>query len=122
VSGEADADTCTLNVDGEILSQNIADKSRQIKMKPGGGIAWMEVNDEERMKSSLNNIQLSKVAATISRISSVFNYYPDIEFAFLKEELFLLQVRPVTSVKRLPDPNGKKIVWDNSNIIESYPG
>ena len=28
----------------------------------------------------------------------------------------------VTTAKNLPDPKGKKIVWDNSNIIESYPG
>jgi rifampicin phosphotransferase len=34
----------------------------------------------------------------------------------------LLQARPITNLHQIADPDGEHIVWDNSNIIESYPG
>ena len=42
----------------------------------------------------------------------------DIEFAFEGKKLYLLQSRPVTTIGN----GGESIVWDNSNIVESYPG
>lgn len=42
----------------------------------------------------------------------------DIEFAFVDDIFYLLQARPITATGITPN----KIAWDNSNIIESYPG
>lgn len=122
VSGVLDADTYTLKSDGEIIDQAIANKTQHIKMKRGGGTELVNVDENLQLKSSLNQNQLKLLADTISTIYRHLNYYPDVEFAFHKDELYLLQSRPVTSVNQLADPDGKKIVWDNSNIIESYPG
>lgn len=41
----------------------------------------------------------------------------DIEFAIKNEEVFILQVRPITTI----DDN-EPLILDNSNIVESYPG
>lgn len=122
VSGVLDADTYQLKSDGEIIDQIIAIKTQKIKMKQGGGTELVIVDENLQTKSSLNQSQLERLAKAISTIYKHLNYYPDIEFAFNKDELYLLQSRPVTSVNQLPDTDGKKIVWDNSNIIESYPG
>jgi phosphohistidine swiveling domain-containing protein len=46
----------------------------------------------------------------------------DIEFAYARDRLYLLQARPITNLHEVADPNGEYILWDNSNIIESYPG
>ena len=43
--------------------------------------------------------------------------YTDIEFAIENDELFILQARPITTVS---DEN--PLIFDNSNIVESYPG
>ena len=55
-------------------------------------------------------------------IASHYGYAQDIEWSIRKNKIYILQTRPVTS---LPDPataKGTKIVWDNSNIQESYNG
>ena len=36
--------------------------------------------------------------------------------------LFLVQSRPITQLHKKLDPSGERCIWDNSNIIESYPG
>lgn len=41
----------------------------------------------------------------------------DIEFSIQGDEIFILQARPVTGLEE-----GERIVLDNSNIVESYPG
>ena len=47
----------------------------------------------------------------------------DIEFSFdVEGRLFLLQTRPVTTVEELGPAAGNRLLWDNSNIIESYSG
>ncbi|TGG95506.1 phosphoenolpyruvate synthase [Natronospirillum operosum] len=46
----------------------------------------------------------------------------DIEWAWAEGQLWLLQSRPVTTLTNLPDPDGAPVLWDNSNIAESYSG
>jgi phosphohistidine swiveling domain-containing protein len=47
----------------------------------------------------------------------------DIEWAFEADRLFLLQARPITTALRAaPIADPTQIIFDNSNIIESYPG
>ena len=41
------------------------------------------------------------------------------EFAFEGDTLSIVQVRPVTAIRKR---KGIRRVWDNSNIVESYPG
>lgn len=43
--------------------------------------------------------------------------YLDMEFALVNQTIYLLQVRPITTL-----PQGPLIILDNSNIVESYPG
>ncbi len=43
--------------------------------------------------------------------------YTDIEFAVENGELFILQARPITTIS-----DEKPLLFDNSNIVESYPG
>lgn len=59
----------------------------------------------------LELVELSK------RIKNLFGHECDIEFAIKNDKIFILQARPITSLKcDFP------IVLDNSNIVESYPG
>lgn len=47
-----------------------------------------------------------------------FGFPCDLEYAFSDGEIYVLQVRPITTL-----PEGEEtIVLDNSNIVESYPG
>lgn len=53
---------------------------------------------------------------TINTIKHIFGEYLDIEFALFSGSIYILQVRPITTLKA-----DKTIIFDNSNIVESYP-
>lgn len=61
--------------------------------------------------------EILKVAEVVGQLNMVSELPQDVEFAFSNGEFFVLQSRPVTTVSV-----AQEIVYDNSNIIESYPG
>ncbi|MDQ0222394.1 phosphoenolpyruvate synthase [Streptococcus moroccensis] len=65
----------------------------------------------------LNASQLSSLRGAARSCISLFGPYLDIEFTFVEDHLYLLQVRPITTL-----PDGQPLILDNSNIVESYPG
>jgi pyruvate,water dikinase len=48
--------------------------------------------------------------------------FQDLELAYADGRLFLLQARAVTTGHLNIDTSTKAVWWDNSNIVESYPG
>lgn len=51
------------------------------------------------------------------KICGYIGKYTDIEFAVENDEVFILQARPITTVC-----DESPLLFDNSNIVESYPG
>ena len=66
----------------------------------------------------------AQAVANLARCCETFFGLPqDIEWAIdAKDQLWLLQSRPITTLGALPDPDDTLRVWDNSNIAESYGG
>ncbi len=55
----------------------------------------------------------------------IFQYeciHHDLEYAVKDGQVYMLQYRPLTTLTGMPDSGAKKMLWDNSNIGESYPG
>ncbi len=65
----------------------------------------------------LSDEKVHEIIDTSKLICKYIGKYTDIEFAIENGELFILQARPITT---LSDKN--PIIFDNSNIVESYPG
>lgn len=63
---------------------------------------------------------LAAVAALALACEAACGTPQDVEWAIEGGTLFLLQSRPVTTPGALPDD--AVTIWDNSNIVESYPG
>jgi phosphohistidine swiveling domain-containing protein len=90
VSGKLDSDTYILNRSGKIIqSQTIDD--------------------------SLTADQIESLHQFSLRAEKAQGVPLDIEFSILKNQIYFLQARPITSLK-------PKKIWDNSNITESYSG
>ena len=88
----------------------------------------------------LSHARALEVANLARRCEMHFAAPQDIEWAFQGEQLFLLQSRPITTIKRAASSSGisssaasslhtssagetgETVIWDNSNIIESYSG
>ena len=95
VSGERNADTWRVATTGKVISREIAEGS-----------------------PALADAQVVAVAVMVQRLGTFFGRPQDVEWAWEKDTLYLLQSRPVTTVAAAGTFN----LWDNSNIIESYSG
>lgn len=117
VSGELDADTFIIE-NKAIKSQEIANKLNLLGKNQKGGTIKSEVPISQQLIPSLSTAELILISEKLIQLGEHYKHPQDIEFAFANEQLYLLQARPVTSTY----PRGEKIIWDNSNIVESYPG
>lgn len=119
VSGELDADT--FHVSKDVIQSSIAHKKYQFtRSESGVGISKKNVSEEMQDSASLNESQLREIERILDQLHQHLNGPQDIEFALVNSKVYLLQTRPVTAANK--KPQGEYILWDNSNIIESYPG
>ena len=64
----------------------------------------------------IKNDKVNELIELSNKIKEIFGEFLDIEFAIEKNKIYILQVRPITTIK---DDN--VVILDNSNIVESYP-
>lgn len=116
VSGELDADTWFVRPDG--IEAHIVKKERLVvRNTTGRGTMITEVPTTQQDAPTLSHSQINTITRVLNELGDAFGNPQDIEFAFVGSTFHLLQTRPIT-VK----PKGEYTVWDNSNIVESYPG
>ncbi len=121
VSGELDADTFIVKGNGSVEKKIVAKKHKLVQGSEGG-TKITAVNEENIHSPSIRNEHVAELSNVLDRLYKHYHSYQDIEFAVCGDELFLLQTRPITSHTSLADSSGEFVIWDNSNIIESYPG
>lgn len=120
VSGELNSDNFILN---GTITATLAKKTHQIVLDAKNtGTKKAEVEKEKQNSPSLTNEQIEAIGDVLEKLSVEFQKPQDIEFAVKTGKLFLLQARPVTTLHKINDQTGTYTLWDNSNIIESYPG
>lgn len=119
VSGEINADLYT--IENANIRSVIAEKKWAIKFDPTNkkGTHKVLLNEVSSNKSSLTNEQVLEVYKLVNSLSFHFKNPQDVEFAFQNKTLYLLQSRPITTLKTQSEQC--ITIWDNSNIIESYP-
>jgi rifampicin phosphotransferase len=124
VSGEAEADTWLVDRARTIVERRITPKRlmhRPDGSRPGG-VAAESVGEDRGCQPALADQEVLEIAALTRRAARQFGRPQDIEWAYEDARLWLLQARPITSLTAMPDPDGTLLVWDNSNIVESYSG
>ena len=124
VGGDADADTWRVHFDGTILERDIVAKHLAHRPAPDSpeGFAAQAIAEPAASAPALTDEQAARVAELARRAERHFGRPQDIEWAMRGGELYLLQSRPITSLATIPDPDGVRAIWDNSNIVESYSG
>ncbi|MFE8069851.1 phosphoenolpyruvate synthase [Marinobacteraceae bacterium S3BR75-40.1] len=124
VSGICAADEFTVGLDGGILEQQIADKDQALRFdrEQGRGTREVEVPAEERHTACLSPEQCRQLMRVGRAIARKCGAPQDIEWTYADGGLWVLQTRPITALPAPARPKGECIVWDNSNIQESYCG
>jgi phosphohistidine swiveling domain-containing protein len=127
VSGELDADHFLVHRDGSKVEATIVEKEHALRQAPQGGLMKVDVPEAQRKAPSLTEEQAKAVAKLVVELEKNLGIAQDCEWAIVKGELYLLQTRPITNLP--PDGvfdacvSGREpILWDNSNIIESFCG
>jgi pyruvate,water dikinase len=124
VSGEADADTFTVDRSGTVVSRMIVQKRTAHRAAPGSveGVRAQPVAAAKVTQPVLTDEQAAQVAALARATARHFGRPQDIEWALAEGKIWLLQSRPITSLAGIADPDGELNLWDNANIAESYSG
>ena len=125
VSGGLDADTFIVDKRTGAVEPAIADKQERFVLDATTrqGVAREPLPAELRAAPSLSGREVRDVAAAARTIEEAYGAPQDIEFAVGTDgALWILQTRPVTTVEELGPAAGYGLLWDNSNIIESFSG
>jgi len=124
VSGELDADSHWVTLQGEVTTR-VARKERALRGTAGGGTAWQAVAEAEATRAALSDDEARRIASCARFLADRLEGPQDIEWALVGDapdrQLVLLQSRPITRLAP-PKASAPRHVWDNSNIVESYPG
>ena len=127
VSGELDADHFEVHRETGEVKPAVVEKRFALRQAPGGGLSRVDVTDPEWKKSSLTDEQIREVASLVMDLELKLKQPQDCEWAYEQGRLFCVQTRPITNLP--PETFFSKtvkgvdpILWDNSNIIESYCG
>lgn len=93
-------------------------KIRQVLDFENQKIKTEEINIEEEV---LTNDEIHELGENIINIEKYYGTPQDMEWAFEKGKLYILQARPITTLEKTNEKTSNTIIWDNSNIVESYP-
>ena len=119
------ADTFVVDkIDGTTTS-DIVEKSTKLARdgRRRTGLAELDVPEARREEPCLDDATLERLVEAGERLEQAFEAPQDVEFTVGTEgQLYFLQTRPVTTVDERGPADGHRLIWDNSNIIESYSG
>ncbi|MGF6980913.1 phosphohistidine swiveling domain-containing protein [Paraburkholderia atlantica] len=119
VSGAVDADTITVDRQTGQHKQVVIGEKRERH----DGRHIREVPAALRDAAALSNDEIQRVVAAARTLENRFGEPLDIEWCLAEHQLWILQARPVTTpVAPAQSRAGDFQLWDNSNIVENYPG
>ncbi len=124
VENVVETDTYKIDWNGDQISKDVRVKDCRIVLDTtsGDGNRIESVPPELQFKQIITDSQIQQLRDVALEAEKSFGTPQDIEWAFDEHgQLLILQARPIV----FPSPmnhEGTLRIWDNSNIVESYPG
>jgi len=118
VSGDLPADT--FSIKGDDITTVLAIKEEMLVDNGVGKLIKEPIPLHLQEKPCLNETQLKEIVEVLDKLDEHYGHPQDIEYAYVGDQFYLLQTRSITTISS--KEKGEYIVWDNSNIVESYPG
>jgi len=101
VSGQVEPDHYVLEADsGEIVRRELGAKALSIRSRSGGGT--ITTKEEASDRPAVPDSVLRELAAYGRRVERLFGTPQDVEWAWAKGQLYVLQSRPITSLYPVP--------------------
>lgn len=123
VSGLCNTDEYTYEHDGQEIEAKLAVKDVQIiASHDGAGTEETEVDAKLQEIRCMTPFEVATLGHEVVRIARAFGKPQDIEWTIEGDTLYIVQARPITALPEAPNLDGPSILFDNSNIQESYCG
>lgn len=85
------------------------------------GLRVEQLDDATSIQSSLTDAQLFSLALTTKHVEQAFGHPIDLEWAFDAEQLWVVQARPITTVRPSSDLTNDDCEWSRTNFKETLP-
>ena len=119
VSGMVTPDTITVSKsEGRILDYAIGSKEMAIHYADGGGILEIDTTEDQRTSQALSDERVLELAEIGGNIETHYGSPQDIEWALRKGEWYVLQSRPITTLR---EPAEQADEFNRSMFIEIFP-
>lgn len=124
VSGFCNTDQFSVRYRDHSIQQQVAVKDQKLvfDQEAGQGTKAVMVAPDLQKVASLTEQQILALHHQADQISMAAGIPQDIEFTIQADTIYILQTRPITAMPARTEGDGDRIVWDNSNIQESYCG
>ncbi|MCC8422417.1 phosphoenolpyruvate synthase [Photorhabdus thracensis] len=124
VSGECDTDEFSVHLTTPEIERHITQKGTTsvFDTTRGGGTVTMPVEEEKQWEPTLPDSEIYALRDIGKKIAAARGCPQDIEWTIQNHQIFILQTRPITRLPRQNDKSERHIIFDNSNIQESYCG
>ncbi len=100
VSGQITPDSYVVDKeDWHFIDVNVSSHEKMMVKCADGGTEWKEVPASKRDKQVLTDEEIVKLAKMIVKIEKHYDFPVDVEWGMLDGELFILQSRPITTLK-----------------------
>ena len=121
VADRADADTFYVECGSFTIRRRVEVPKRTrvgFDAAQGTGTTVIEIDERDSARSALDDAQLMELARVGGRVEQLFGSPQDVEWAIdSAHRIHVLQARPITTLE-----SARTTVFDNANIVESYPG
>nr|MCR4662325.1 hypothetical protein [Endomicrobiaceae bacterium] len=120
VSGMFTPDSILFDMNtGEIIEYSVADKQFELVTDVKGGLKQVSVGRKARSRT-LSSKKVKKLAEVMKLLENYSGYPIDVEFAVRGEELYILQMRPITTLdkKEKKTSNTEEVVEQETKEIK----
>ncbi|MBU0532157.1 phosphoenolpyruvate synthase [Candidatus Micrarchaeota archaeon] len=120
VSGQVTPDTYRIDKNTmKIIDKSVVKQTWMI-VKIEGKNRKAEIKDEAQGKQKLSDLEIKDLATICKKIEDHYNYPQDIEYAFERGNLYIVQSRPITTLKEGGEEKmeGKKDVSEAKVILK----
>jgi pyruvate,water dikinase len=121
VSGEVNPDHYEVSKsDWEILDKSIMKKDFMIRKDPSGKNIKIILEDPKKSAQVLTDDEIIQLAKVIKKLEDHYNFPQDMEWAVEGQKLFVVQTRPITTLKKEEEVKAK-IVIAGEPILRGLP-
>ena len=127
VAGKVNPDHYIVNKNTwEIVNRKINTKTMMIRRSPEGRNIEIRLEEPKSTSQVLRDDQIVELAKVIKRIEDHYQSPQDIEWAFEGEKLYIVQSRPITTLKGKPETAEEKLSQEQAQqkgevILEGLP-